>query len=462
MFACKTGEEFVKTVMGGWNKLALYPEPKKYLLGESTKAFEPAEQTKGWANFAYPAREFEVTGNLVYLMHSLMAGSLIIGDKKKFPKLSDENFAEFQQWLLNAFGTEEARHKQVTDTIHPIARGDVDPAKFDAFMALTVTHDLGKAKKFLEDVERYGGTVAASHDETIALAVEDSKVSGLLTSIERLDELEKQDVKAVFKANCNLGRVMQLECKAGELEGLKNLTEQQANMLVAHIATDVAGALGHVNPSQSILWSNQMHEGYKPVFEIVPKVANGEMTPQEAFEQVLRHNCKLQQMDYDVPEERAAVILSAQTRGKIPAQEICDILQDREENNPADKWKERLISEECETGYDKRAAICLGFAPDVFGNMSQGLGSPEAALEPWLQWKSEGYKKVREATVKLRPELLGLNKEGHGQIIVEYDTALADAKENPRAFIRDSHNLTLKGTTISATMPDPDVGIKIG
>ena len=256
LLACKTGDEFVKKAMGGWRSLALYPEPKTYLLGESTKVFEPARQDDtNWAHSLYPAREFEVTGSLIYLMHSLMAGSILVADKKRFPKLSDENFGEFQTWLLEAFGTEEAK-TQERDGVAPIAREDIDAEKFDAFMALTVTHDLGKAKKFLEEVERYGGTVAASHDETIALAVDHPEVSRLLTSIDRLNDEQKADVKAVFKANCNLGRIMQLESKAAELEGLKDLTEHQANLLVAHIATDVAGALGHIKPIYPLVGSD--------------------------------------------------------------------------------------------------------------------------------------------------------------------------------------------------------------
>lgn len=462
LLACQTGDEFVKTAMGGWRTLALYPEPKTYLLGESTKVFEPARQDDtNWAHSLYPAREFEVTGSLIYLMHSLMAGSIIVADKKRFPKLSDENFGEFQTWLLKAFGTEEAKTQERNGVV-PIAREDINADKFDAFMALTVTHDLGKAKKFLEEVERYGGTVAASHDETIALAVDHPEISRLLISIDRLNDEQKEDVRAVFKANCNLGRVMQLESKAGELEGLKDLTKHQANLLVAHIATDVAGALGHLNPTQSILWSDQMHEGYKSVFTIAPKVASGELSVQDAFEQILRNNCEQQGMDYDIPEERAATILATQTRERIPASQIADILKDREEANPADKWKERLVAEECETGYDRKSAICLGFSPDVFGNMSQGLGSAKSALQPWLQWKAEGYKKVREATVKLRPQQLGLDENGHGQIIVEYDKALAEAKDSPLKFVRESHTLRLRGTTIEANMPDPDEGIRIG
>ena len=69
-----------------------------------------------------------------------------------------------------------------------------------------------------------------------------------------------------------------------------------------------------------------MHNGYKPVFEYSPKVANGELSEVEAFNTVLEIYAKKQNLDINNPVEKVAAILHSQLRKTFTPEKIIEFL----------------------------------------------------------------------------------------------------------------------------------------
>ena len=153
--------------------------------------------------------------------------AVMMGDKSKFPNISDDNFAKLEAFTKSVIVRSEENLEFV-------------------FYSLAA-NDLGKMQALVDMHQDLTGHAAEDHDQLLCKVMQ--HMPELFTGYGRLTNEQKQDYINVLNANLNLGQYVQGENLPVNLEGIQAISGKSRNLRLIAELYDFAGVTGHINHS---------------------------------------------------------------------------------------------------------------------------------------------------------------------------------------------------------------------
>lgn len=473
----KTGLEFVSRLATDPNLLQNsydqlkgvpiknYPS-QKYADGTDTKTL-----SKAIIGAHHP--EFDRTGFGHVHLHGL-----ITNDLNTYPGVNIENFRKAQQCIFDAIKQDGYDEEcSACSKSERLPTEFIDHDKLDALTVLLGIHDLAKIVDFhdkaIDTAKRYKIPLdVKEHDEVawkILTSGNEDCIRELYPDFHALNQKQRNRVLGALKGRVNPGRLYQLEGTPGELDqgALDTDIAFDLAMYKAYHFLDLGSIRGNYyvvegeplpNPQNGkrgdVFWNSFIIENFIKVLELSGQVLCGTLSPVTAYERILETRAKTAGIkDLTDPIQRATARLFSMMNGRVPGldvQKIVEYLQDNEE--PSKLWKNNLITELNESGYDGRPAICVGYGPDLATSIGNGMKSNTNVnfvnmLDVFAQSYNNCLTVVREAIKYVKKA---------GQITVELEqiTKLLSECNNYLAFYHRSPEITpLSDGFVVTTIP---------
>jgi len=221
--------------------------------------------------------------------------NFIKGQHSKFVPLTRNSFAALGHYVRGTFYSEE---------------------KLLGLCWTVLFNDLGKIKA-CEDVLRIYIKDALGHDEILAglLGLNSEESMNLLPGYNNLSRTIQRQILDIFRTNCNISDLQQLERPACSIVGIEYPNEPffTSELDFAHTLFDVAGAAGHVSPG-----AERLHE---QTYNLFLGLRDAFMT-NDPYNNYCEFRGKLLGIGGNSPEHRALQRISALSRlGGVSAEQ---------------------------------------------------------------------------------------------------------------------------------------------
>ncbi|KAG8810770.1 hypothetical protein FRC19_004328 [Serendipita sp. 401] len=251
-----------------------------------------------------------------------------------------------------------------------------------------VINDLGKSPRLAKAVEKATGKpmTDANHDEVIYVAAE----NGMIHSLERLDETQRNDILLGLKlgSTLNVAQFAQAENVPGSLEGAKVMAGNRRafNLKFLEVLFDVAGAAANVDARGAKAMIEPVYRSYKIVHPILLDVVENRGSHRQNYDKLLAaHGEKLKQQGFrplsvDNPSERA--LLRLMIMGRSTSNKKQADLFDAAFNRLSQLERQVLVDGLNVDGTDDGEAILPYYMPAIISEALKNTSDePEGKIE---------------------------------------------------------------------------------
>lgn len=306
----------------------------------SEQAFFPAQPSLG-------AVEAERTlAGLAFLR------SALLGERERFPKLSEERFAHLRAWI-----------SPLLDSI--------DDLRFVHYSL--ACNDLGKTQPMEQLAEELFPGHAMDHDQLLAAVVQNDPER--FEGLRALPLPQRTAYAQSLSLNLNLGQLVQGECLPESLAPFFKLDPSIRRLRLIAELFDFAGAAGHVQPQHSLLLGDEAWLA----FHLAIETLNASTEPHEAYR------------SYIAGRARQAMLpdLDAYPLGRLAA--MARVFDPRDAQAIQASWGKLSTSMRAELSHELHAegsnpspGILLYYAPAAISSAARELGSLELAMDACL------------------------------------------------------------------------------
>lgn len=199
--------------------------------------------------------EFDRTLNAIMFLKWVLAGDLEkITKNQQEPKLTAASLAEIQKFTNETIQSE---------------------ADWDAMLTYMALHDVAKDKDAGAYFRKLLSSTTNDHDEIMLEAV--SKRLDQFPSLVRLNDFQRQKILQSLAARFNMGQWNQAENYAGNLKGLRSITQENLNFYLVHVLGDIAGAKASLpnGSNGNMLMDEGVYNGFRYGFAALQLLKQG-------------------------------------------------------------------------------------------------------------------------------------------------------------------------------------------
>lgn len=441
---------------------------------------------------AYP--EVDRTGVTHYYLFMLLTNN-----PSGYPNLSTKMFQELQELAFNAVKKEGKQY----DREIGIQLEDIDPIRLEAVTVALAFHDLPKIEDFVIKVKQLAESInlvfpeggdhdvvnnfvfSSGNEELIAELYPDFFKLGqeqrdMALSFIRSHIYDENTGKKITVESINRGRAYQLEDAASMFYELQKVAEQRKKIKIHAVdksiqkllmILDLTSVRGHefdvpeLNGNQ-VITKGYFWKGGDPMIatfinipEIEEQVLSGEIDALTAYNKIVDFRAK--EFGLDGWETDKSVYAATKIAANISsrfgknhstshkeAQRILDFF--RNNKGAENAWITELQNELCETGFDGKPALYIGYSPDMAKIISDAVDTDPAnaslTADERFDLKIEIYlKSLHNIFMPLRKAIA--SDSDAKKIGVELEGLLQSLKANYKMFYHNPVSIAFNPTT---------------